>query len=85
VAEATGRLPNVDFALAALARAYALPREAPLRLFTLARSVGWAAHALEQIGEGHLIRPRATYVGPLTSAPATGKAQSEKVTRDWPE
>jgi citrate synthase len=64
VAEATGGLPNVDFALAALARTYALPSDAPLRLFTLARSVGWAAHALEQVAAGRLIRPRATYIGP---------------------
>ena len=64
VAEATGALPNVDFALAALARAYTLPGDAPFRLFMLARSVGWAAHAIEQAGTGRLIRPRATYVGP---------------------
>jgi citrate synthase len=60
----TGDLANVDFALAALADAYALPREAPFVIFALSRSVGWIAHALEQTATGQLIRPRARYVGP---------------------
>jgi citrate synthase len=60
----TGDLANVDFALAALADAYALPTEAPFVIFALSRSVGWIAHALEQTATGQLIRPRARYVGP---------------------
>jgi len=60
----TAEAPNVDFALAAFAAAFALPAGAPLELFALARSVGWLAHALEQIETGALIRPRATYTGP---------------------
>lgn len=60
----TGEPPNVDFALAALAAAFDLPRQAPFVLFALSRSVGWMAHALEQIAAGQLIRPRARYVGP---------------------
>lgn len=59
----TGERPNVDFALAALTVAHDLPREAPLVIFALARSVGWLAHALEQVSAGELIRPRARYVG----------------------
>lgn len=55
--------PNVDFALAALAAAIDLPREAPAMIFALARSVGWLAHGIEQAQSGHLIRPRARYVG----------------------
>ena len=62
-AEATGALPNIDFALAALTRAYALPRDTPFRLFALGRSIGWAAHAMEQVTSGQLIRPRAHYDG----------------------
>jgi citrate synthase len=60
---ATGALPNIDFALTALTRSCRLPPHAPLALFTLGRSVGWAAHAIEQITTGELIRPRARYHG----------------------
>lgn len=56
--------PNIDFALAALAAAHGLPREAPATIFALARSVGWLAHCIEQAVSGQLIRPRARYVGP---------------------
>ncbi|MBZ9675625.1 citrate synthase [Mesorhizobium sp. ES1-1] len=62
---ATGERPNVDFALAALTRRLNLPPDAPFRLFALGRSVGWAAHAVEQITSGSLIRPRGRYAGPL--------------------
>jgi citrate synthase len=62
--EATGALPNIDFALAALTRAASLPIDAPFTLFTLGRSVGWVAHAIEQARTGDLIRPRARYIGP---------------------
>jgi len=58
-----GELPNVDFALAAMAYAYELPIESPLALFAAGRCVGWLAHALEQAESGHLIRPRARYIG----------------------
>lgn len=56
--------PNIDFALAAVASAYNLPREAPAIIFALARSVGWLAHGIEQATSGQRIRPRARYVGP---------------------
>ncbi|WP_197492000.1 MULTISPECIES: citrate synthase [Rhizobium] len=59
-----GEKVNVDFALAAMAAAFDLPREAPIILFSLARSAGWLAHAMEQIDSGELIRPRARYAGP---------------------
>jgi citrate synthase len=59
-----GEVPNVDFALAALADAFELPPHAPLRLFALSRTAGWLAHMLEQATTGALIRPRARYIGP---------------------
>jgi citrate synthase len=66
--EATGALPNVDFALAAFARTSRLPADAPFSLFLIGRSVGWAAHAIEQAEVGELIRPRARYIGPEPQA-----------------
>ncbi|MGO7998468.1 citrate/2-methylcitrate synthase [Rhizobium ruizarguesonis] len=33
-------------------------------IFSLARSAGWLAHAMEQIDSGEWIRPRARYTGP---------------------
>lgn len=59
----SGERPNIDFALTALVAAFDLPGDAPLQIFALARSVGWIAHALEQVETGALIRPRARYVG----------------------
>lgn len=60
---ATGERATVDFALAALAEALALPDDAPFAVFAVARCAGWTAHALEQISTGAIIRPRARYIG----------------------
>jgi citrate synthase len=62
--ELLGEQPNMDFALAALTAAMRLPADAPFVLFTLARTTGWIAHALEHQQRGALIRPRARYSGP---------------------
>ena len=62
-------LPNVDFGLAAVARTYELPDQAPLLMFALGRTMGWIAHAIEEYASGELIRPRARYTGP---APGDG-------------
>lgn len=62
--ELLDRPPALDFALVALGRALELPREAPLILFALGRTVGWTGHMIEQYEEGEVIRPRAKYVGP---------------------
>jgi citrate synthase len=61
----TGERPNVDFALAAIARVHALPAGAPLAIFAISRAVGWIAHVREQQASGTLIRPRAQYCGPV--------------------
>jgi len=63
-AAAVGEEPNLDFGLVAVTRSYDLPPHAPLTLFAIGRSVGLAAHAIEQHATGSLIRPRARYVGP---------------------
>jgi citrate synthase len=59
----TAEAPNIDFGLVALARVVGLPPGAPLQLLALGRTVGWIAHAIEQVADGRLIRPRARYVG----------------------
>lgn len=61
--ELLGEPANLDFSLAALAAAYDLPDDAPMVIFALARTVGWLAHAMEQVVSGDLIRPRAHYAG----------------------
>ncbi len=63
ISDATGEVPNLDFALGALARVLRLPAGSPLVLFAVGRSIGWIGHAIEQYANGQLIRPRAKYVG----------------------
>jgi citrate synthase len=65
--------PNLDFALAAVARVLGLPAGSPLALFAIGRTVGWIGHAIEQYATGQLIRPRAKYVG-VMPAPASASA-----------
>ena len=69
----TGRRPNVDFALAAVALGLQLPREAALGIFLVGRTVGWIAHAIEQYESGILIRPRARYLGPRPGEQFSGR------------
>jgi citrate synthase len=63
-AAATGRQPNIDWALGVLARHLRLRPGAALGLFAVGRTIGWIAHAQEQYASGRLIRPRALYIGP---------------------
>ncbi|MBI5322657.1 citrate synthase family protein [Bradyrhizobium sp.] len=74
IAEATGEFVNIDYALAVLVHALRMPAGSELALFAMARSVGWIAHASEQLQHGKLIRPRARYVGP-----APGRSTSPKI------
>jgi len=64
VLEATGEFANIDYALAVLTHTLRLPLGSELALFAMARTVGWIAHACEQLRHGRLIRPRARYIGP---------------------
>ncbi|MGY0561615.1 citrate/2-methylcitrate synthase [Luteimonas sp. A277] len=70
--EASGQRPNIDFMLAALCHAHALPAAPALVMFAAGRLAGWLAHALEQQASGHLIRPRARYVGDQPAAAPAG-------------
>ena len=63
MARTRGEAPSVDFGLVSLARALGAPRGAGAAIFAIGRGAGWIAHALEQRDAGHLLRPRARYVG----------------------
>jgi citrate synthase len=67
VTDAAGLLtrerPNLDFALASVARVLRLPAGSPLTLFAIGRTIGWIGQAIEQYATAQLIRPRAKYVG----------------------
>jgi citrate synthase len=74
IAEATGEFVNIDYALAVLVHTLGLPPGNELVLFAMARTVGWIAHASEQLQHGRLIRPRARYIGPAPGrSPAFSK------------
>ncbi len=56
---------NVEFYTALLLHGLELPAELFTATFAIGRVAGWAAHCLEQLREGRLIRPQSTYVGPI--------------------
>jgi citrate synthase len=55
--------PNIDFAIATLARVAGMTRGSGEAIFAVARTAGWIAHALEAYTTAP-IRPRAIYTGP---------------------
>ena len=62
--------PNIDFALATLARVAGMVRGAGEAIFAVARTAGWIAHALEAYAGPGPLRPRAVYTGrPAVSNP----------------
>lgn len=69
VYDLTRLLPAIDIALVGLAEHCRLPAEAPFVLFAIGRSVGWMAHAVEQLSSGNILRPRANYIGPAIVLP----------------
>src|SRR5713101_6789463 len=56
---------NVEFYTALLLHGLGLPSELFTPTFAVGRVLGWAAHCLEQLDEGRLIRPQSQYIGPL--------------------
>ena len=56
---------NVEFYTALLLHGLGLPAELFTPTFAVGRVLGWAAHCLEQLREGRLIRPQSTYIGPV--------------------
>jgi citrate synthase len=55
--------PNIDFAIATLARVAGMVRGAGEAMFAVARTAGWIAHALEAYAGPGPLRPRAVYTG----------------------
>jgi citrate synthase len=55
---------NVEFFTALLLHGLGLPSDFFTPTFAVGRVAGWAAHCLEQLREGKLIRPQSVYVGP---------------------
>lgn len=53
--------PNVTAALVVLCRSLGLPRRSANLLYSVSRSAGWIAHALEQRMAGYMLRPRAKF------------------------
>jgi citrate synthase len=56
---------NVEFYTALLLHGLGLPTELFTPTFAVGRVAGWAAHCLEQLREGRLIRPQSAYIGPV--------------------
>jgi citrate synthase len=56
--------PNIDFAVATLARVAGMVPGAGEAVFAVARTAGWIGHALEAYAGGGPLRPRAVYTGP---------------------
>jgi citrate synthase len=55
---------NVEFYTALLLEALGFPPETFTCVFAMGRTIGWLAHAREQVARGRLIRPDSRYVGP---------------------
>jgi citrate synthase len=75
LAQASGLPPNVDLALAVLGEVAGMPDDGGEVVFSVARSVGWIAHALEEYDEAPLrFRGEGRYRGlrPPQSVPSFG-------------
>ena len=57
-------LTNVEYWASVALELAGVPRQMFTPTFAVSRSIGWAAHVLEQAENGKLLRPGARYVGP---------------------
>jgi len=55
--------PNVDFYSATVQEALGIPKEYFTCIFSVSRTAGWIAHAMEQFRDNRLIRPTSKYIG----------------------
>ena len=60
--------PNIDFAIATMARVAGMIRGSGEAVFAVARTAGWIAHALEAYAGPGPLRPRAVYTGRAAQA-----------------
>lgn len=64
VSQRTSAIPNIDLSLGALTWLAGMQPEAGEAIFSIARTAGWLAHAIEEYEEAPLrFRPRARYTG----------------------
>jgi len=61
---------NVEFYTALLLETLGFPRALFTSVFAMGRTIGWIAHAREQVLSGRLIRPQSIYIGPKASQTA---------------
>ena len=54
---------NVEFFAGVVMHSCGIPREMFTPTFASSRTIGWAAHIMEQADDNRLIRPAARYVG----------------------
>jgi len=59
-----GIFPNVDFPAAYAYYQLGIPIDLYTPIFVIARVSGWSAHAIEQLDNNRLIRPKCIYEGP---------------------
>ena len=70
---------NVEFYTAALLSGVGVPKDLFTTTFAVSRVGGWMAHALEQLEDNRLVRPRSRYVGP---SPRTWMPVAERDARE---
>ncbi|MEI8340703.1 MAG: citrate synthase [Verrucomicrobiota bacterium] len=63
--EKKGLHANVDFYSATVYHSLGIPTDLFTPIFAIARTAGWTAHVLEQLGDNRLYRPLSEYIGPV--------------------
>ncbi len=75
---------NVEFWAAVILDFAEVPASMFTPMFTCARTAGWSAHILEQMGTGRLVRPAARYVGPPPRSPQDVAGWTEAIHESAP-